>query len=349
MKAGFVTLSDMAAELERQNDAKADYVVDTREMTLLNGTELHVKGVTPSEMNVLPLAHGQIASRLKIPKRYYDRLLADHPQLLDFNVNGLFQAEPERRMVRTLDGKARAFLSDRYRRRDNYDLAMAALPVLKGIPGAEILSCNVTDTRMYIKALAPRLTDDIKVGDTVQAGVSIENSEVGLGALVVRPLIFRLICLNGMVVEEATRHYHIGKRVEVDENMEVYSDATLRLDDQAFFAKVGDLIKAAVDETKFNDIVARLRYTTQTPEMKDPVKGVELLANRYNLTDGERDGVLSHLVRESDLTLYSTIQAVTRYSQDLDSYDRASDLEKVGGVMLEMPERDWRQITLAGA
>ena len=146
-----------------------------------------------------------------------------------------------------------------------------------------------------------------------------------------------------MVTEEATRHYHVGKRVETDENYEVYSDETLRLDDAAFFAKVGDLVKAAVSETKFNAIVGALRGTTQTPEMKDPVKGVEVLANRYNLTDGERDGVLNHLVRESDLTLYSTIQAVTRYSQDLDSYDRASDLEKVGGKLLEMTERDWRR------
>ena len=346
MKAGFHSLTEMAAELERQNAVKADYVVDTREMTMLNGTELHLpNGI--GEQSVLPLAHGQIASRLKIPKRYYDRLLADHPQLLDLNVNGLFQSEPERRMVRTLDGRARAFLSDRYRRRDNFELAQAVFPVLKQIPDAQVLSCNLTDTRMYIKVVSPRLQADVKVGDTVQAGVSIENSEVGLGALVVRPLIFRLICLNGMVSDAATRHYHVGKQVDADENYEVYSDETLRLDDQAFFAKVGDTVQAAVTEARFQEIVASMRETTETAPMKNPIEGVKVLANRYSLTEGEEQGILTHLISEGDLSLYGALNAVTRASQDVEDYDRASEMEKLGGTMLTMAASDWREVATA--
>ncbi|MBL0089244.1 MAG: hypothetical protein IPP44_22195 [Ideonella sp.] len=39
-------------------------------------------------------------------------------------------------MVRTLDGQARAFLSDRYRRLDNYDLCEHVLPMLQRLPDA---------------------------------------------------------------------------------------------------------------------------------------------------------------------------------------------------------------------
>lgn len=339
MKQGFKSLTEMAHELERQNAVKQDYVVDTREMTMLNATEIHLPGGI-GEQAILPLAHRQIGQRLSIPAKYYDRLRTDHPQLLDLNVNGLFQAEPERRMIRTLDGKARAFLSDRYRRRDNFELANAVLPVLKQIPDAQVLSCALTDERMFIKVVSPRLQADVKVGDTVQAGVSIENSEVGLGALVVRPLLYRLICLNGMVTEAATRHYHVGKRVETDEDYSVYSDATLRLDDEAFFAKVGDTVNAAVSEATFQSIVAGLRETTETPKMADPIKGVEVLAKRYGMTEGESHGVLTHLIKDGDLTLYGAIQAVTRTSQDLESYDRASEFERLGGTMLTMASRE---------
>jgi len=38
--------------------------------------------------------------------------------------------KPERRMVRTLDGSTRAFLSDRYRPLDNFDLAHEVFHVL---------------------------------------------------------------------------------------------------------------------------------------------------------------------------------------------------------------------------
>ena len=41
-------------------------------------------------------------------------------------------------MVRTLDGNARAFLSDRYRRLDNYDLLAHVLPMLRELPDARV-------------------------------------------------------------------------------------------------------------------------------------------------------------------------------------------------------------------
>ena len=55
---------------------------------------------------------------------------SDAPALLAHNVNHWFKTQPAERMVRTLDGKARAFLSNRYRRLDNFDLLHAVMPVL---------------------------------------------------------------------------------------------------------------------------------------------------------------------------------------------------------------------------
>jgi uncharacterized protein (TIGR00255 family) len=50
-------------------------------------------------------------------------MLQEDPELLAANVNNWFHDQPQRRMVRTLDGKARAFLSDSYRTIDNLDVA----------------------------------------------------------------------------------------------------------------------------------------------------------------------------------------------------------------------------------
>lgn len=73
-------------------------------------------GICVSQSAVTDHAHGQIAQRLDIPAKYYNRMRSEAPALLAANVNNWFQEQPERRMIRTLDGKARAFLSDRYRR-----------------------------------------------------------------------------------------------------------------------------------------------------------------------------------------------------------------------------------------
>ena len=172
MKQG-KTLPEFVAELDRQQTAKRDFIADSTQLQMLTveqsnagsrtGVRLEVPINGHSEtFNVADNPHNQLSARLGIPKRYYDVMLAREPGLLANNVNTWLHRKPERRMVRTLDGTARAFLSDRYRRLDNYDLAQAVLPVLTGAnTEVRIESTQITDTRMYIKALFPRIEGEI--------------------------------------------------------------------------------------------------------------------------------------------------------------------------------------------
>ncbi|MCZ7679807.1 MAG: DUF945 domain-containing protein [Sandaracinaceae bacterium] len=53
----------------------------------------------------------------------------------------------------------------------------------------------------------------VKVGDVIEWGIDIANSELGLRSVQVTPITFRLICLNGMRAwrsEAALRLRHIG-------------------------------------------------------------------------------------------------------------------------------------------
>ena len=136
MKSG-ISLVDMAKEIQRQADLKADYMLDTRSLRLepfdsklyLNAYDQSgVPALEPLEVN--SIAHRQIGTHLKIPAAYYDKMLEEYPQLLAQNVNAWFQREPSVRMIRTIEGTARAFLSNRYRRIDNLDIASIVLPVL---------------------------------------------------------------------------------------------------------------------------------------------------------------------------------------------------------------------------
>ncbi len=49
----------------------------------------------------------------------------------------------------------------------------------------------------------------------------------------------------------------------------------------------------------------------------------------------------------NDLTLYGLSNAVTRYSQDVPSYDRASELEAIGYNVLSMGQRQWNRLNQA--
>ena len=171
-------------------------------------------------MDIKSTAHSQLSSYLDIPIKYYNRMLIEQPDLLAQNVNSWLERKSEQKMVRTLDGTVRALLSNRYRRIDHLDILQAVLPIIGQLPGAIFESCEITDTRMYLKIVNPRLQVDVTPGDTVQAGLIISNSEVGLGSVLVQPLVYRLVCSNGMVVNDAkTRRPHLGRVTSADEDL----------------------------------------------------------------------------------------------------------------------------------
>ena len=340
------TLLALGQELDRQRKARKDFIADTRTLeveTTGRQTVLALGMENTTEKFVLnELAHQQIASRLQIPYRYYQKMRDEYPSLLDDNVNSWFMKAPERRMIRTLDGAVRAFLSDRYRRLDNLELCAAVLPVIQDMKGAEVISCDVTETHLYLKVLNKKLKAEVSPGDVVQAGMVISNSEVGLGSLKVEPLAYRLVCKNGLIVKDFTqKRYHVGRQVETEEDAayELYSDETLRADDQAFFMKVRDTVRCAVDEAKFLMTVDRLRDTKNESTGPDPVRTVEVLADRYLLSQTERGSILRYFVMGADSSRYGLIQAVTRASQDSRDYNRATQLERLGGELLAEPVR----------
>ncbi|BBP03002.1 hypothetical protein TPL01_22140 [Sulfuriferula plumbiphila] len=353
MKSGR-SLVNLAQELERQLVTKQDMVVPSSLM------RCHTDEVGSCKMmieetggvgkyGITNLARRQLAEKLKIPFAYFERMRVEQPALLDRNVNTWLQTDNERRMIRTLDGQVRAVLSDRYRRLDNFDLAENVLPILQRLPDARFESVELTETKMYIKLVTPRLQYEMTPGDVVQAGIVITNSEVGHGTLSVQPLVYRLVCSNGLIASDrALRKTHVGRILQSDdEAITVFRDDTLAADDKAFFLKVRDVVEAAVSEATFRQVVEKMKKTLDIKLTGDPVKTVEVLANRYTLNEIERIGVLRHLIVEGDLSGYGLVNAVTHYSHDVEDYDRATEFEALGGKLIELPASEWKGLAEA--
>ncbi len=345
-------MQELAAELERQQTAKRDFVVNTGALSLDaqgGGIALNVtNGSMIDQYAVNEIAHRQIGQHLKIPAAYYDRMRTEYPELLALNANGWFSKMPDtKRMLRTMDGSARALLSDRYRRIDNFEVASAVLPIIRRMDGAGVESCELTDSRMYLKVVDPRVTAEIKKGDIVQAGVLVSNSEVGMGSVTVRPLIYRLVCSNGMIAEDGKlRKYHVGRANESREDFSIYRDETLEADDRAFLMKLEDSVKAAVDQARFAALVDKMREATEAEIKPQQVQQVvELTAKEYRFTEAEGQGILGHLAAGGDLSLYGLANAVTRQAQDVESYDRSTELEAIGYRIITMAPSMWRSLT----
>jgi hypothetical protein len=350
MKSGR-TISELAAELERQANTKKDYVADTRRLSMQpSGDGVVLVGVNGG-MTLRSTAHGQMASTLGIPKPYYDRMLQNEPDLLSRNVNTWLEKQPAKKLVRTLDGQVRAILSDSYRPLDNLDLAEAVLPKLVDLQ-ATVVSSEVTENRFYLKAVTARIQGEAKLGDVLQAGVVISNSEVGQGSLRVEAMDYRLVCLNGMIRETAVRKAHLGRGARgqdaIEDAREYFRTETRAADDRAFFLKVQDATAAMFDPERFNARLLQYREVSerQIAATADPVKVVEVTAKRFGLNDGERSSILQHLIRGGDMSQWGLANAVTRAAQDVESYDRATELESLGGDIVELPANDWKTLAV---
>lgn len=286
-------MQEVLVELNRQNQAKQDFISPAQGMRLReDGHTFEINHLTTNQQEVFgttSLFHRQVASALGIPAKYYDLMQAQKPELLAENVNSWFADKPSSYMVRSMDygaGQvARALLSERYRRIDNMEIATAVLPLFAGNDQYEVMSCEVTENRLYLKVVNHRLEMEVRKGDIVQAGVMISNSEVGLGAVSIQPLVYRLVCTNGMVVNDmGERRHHVGRQAKaVEDSFALYSDETMEAEDKAFLLKLRDTTMAAIDEARFSQVVGRLQESMEVPITGKVQDVVQLTAQSYGI------------------------------------------------------------------
>lgn len=348
-------LRSLGETLVQQLATKRDLMADTRRISL---AEFNDKPLTDmrllvdlpdgaEEFGINRHAHQQIGEALDLPWKTYERLLGTHPDLLGGLVNGLFAREPKTRMLRTLDGKVRAFLSDRYRPRDNWDLLeQAVLPALNDFRGSIVRfkEATLTDSKMYLKIVLDEMQLQItpKVGDILRGGVIVQNSEVGSGATRVAPFTDQLICTNGMVhTEYGQSSYHVGRRHTSGDGAEawdLYSDETLKLDDSAFFAKVADTVRGVLSQEVFEKIVADMRELSEMT-VSDVPAAVELIGERHGFTEVEQRMMLDRMFDAGDRSGWGIVNSITATARDLDDADRRVELETLAGSMTA--DRKW--------
>jgi hypothetical protein len=338
------TLVELAKELERLQESKRDFIAHTGKLEVVvdSNNKLRVAGLTGgTPFPIRRTANVQFAQRNGIPQRYFDRMVEDAPELAAANLNHWLHAEPEKRMVRTVEGEVRAFLSDRYRPLDNYELAESVIPVLNNF-GTEVRSSEVTESRMYIQAVLPKMSAEPRKGDVVQAGIVISNSEVGHGSLRIEPMIFRLVCINGMIAAQAIRKYHVGRRSGGEDDItELLTDETRRVDDAAFWMKARDLTKAAFNQKFFDAQVTKIVDAESVKVEGDIEDGVVEIQNRFNLSDGEKKHLLTNLIKDGGESQWAVTNAITKLAHTAESYDRSVELERLGGQVMEMPRRSF--------
>ena len=351
MVSTHTSLTALAEDLTRLDSLKNDFVPMTSQIEMSHdGTRIGLDGIGAYGMT--RLFETQLATRLSIPQKYYD-FVNEVPGLKAANVNSLLRHTSERRMVRTQDGTARAYLSDRYKPIDHLFVMEPFMQALteykKKGKGEFVVKANaLTDSRMCIQIMFPNITGEVvSVGrgkEKVNAGIMLSNSEVGLGSFDVRSFLWWQWCSNGATRESFIRKYHTGRRVGDDEeDYAIYSDKTIKLEMQAFQSRLSDIFTHAITDDAFQEVIRKIQGMTEDT-IEKPRAFIENVTKRFQLNEEQGDKILANMVNEGNLNRYGFMNGITRLAQEVEDADLSYSLEKLGGDIIDVKATEWKAL-----
>lgn len=329
-----MTLPELVRTVSMQEASKKDYLVDTSALNVQTNdhgdSNLRVPcGKTTTEYALTETARMQIAERLEVPFRYMEHIRSEHAALYDQTVNTLFKFHNEPRLIRTMGQSCRAILSPKYRILDNYAFLGAFLPLLAELPEAEVNEAYLSDTHIHVSVILRRTQLDVKPGDSVLFGVLLGNSEVGLGSLSVYHFLHRLVCSNGLVVQELEsnpmRKIHLGRRM---------LDLSAIPNEREVWLAYADHVRSTADREKFPQLIQRLRLAADQMVTANPVDAVEEVAKKHQLSKAESEEVLNRFLAGRDLSTWGLVNAVTEAAKLASTSQRKVELQAVGGKLL---------------
>jgi hypothetical protein len=349
------SLDELVATVIRDAQDRRDFIVSTTDLRMgsLPGNKVALRGPSNERIafDVTDHAHGQIAQAVGIPGGYYRHLQGRYPELLAENVNTLWVNEPQKRMVRTLRGVMRANMSDKYRRMDHDKILAPVLPVLKE-RGFEITSMEVTESKLWLQVVTPRIEGEVRKGDVVQAGFVLTNSEIGAGSLRFERMLYRLACTNGMILPDRVVKRHLGARQEVGQlDYEQFAEDTRRATDDALYLQLRDTIDSLTSPAAFQASLMALQDSAKDSVVErgvTPVDAFNAASSALELTSDEHTVALTEFLDAQDFTRWGLANAITWTANSHSSYERAVELEAVGGRLMTMPTRELYELVEVG-
>lgn len=337
-------LETLNAELQRQLDSQINVVIDSSQLDpIQNGSEFALRGapgthatefLPPEGAPLNPHAFSQLCQSVSphVPVKFGRELLNELPMTGAAMFRSLLRDHPKRRLVRLLDGRIRAVLSDSYRMIDNYDIMTAAIgTAMDPDVQARPLSASLTDNHMRLTLVAPQLWRALDTpanaghqffspgqladpawrsrhgisgdefaqygpddgGNAVWPGIRITNSETGSGATVVQLITIDRACFNMCVATTVQREIHLGSKLDPG----ILRSETIQADGKAKIMVIQDAIRSCFKQSEPGKPSAFDKWMNQREGaaaeiVHRPTLAVDNVVSACDLTQDQRDNLL---------------------------------------------------------
>jgi len=321
-------LQSLIEELERQKPLKWDRKIGSNELQMVSAENGGAFQIQDDAFPITDPCHNQIADKLEIPLKYYNKMKTEASELLSQNVNIWLEKKEKEFFIRGLGKSIRAFLSDHYRVIDHLDVLYSSLNELQAHE-AEIEDCYLSEIEMNIKVKSGKLRDFVRHrDDLIIGGLFFTNSETGHKALRVEPRLFRAKCSNGMIAEEfVTREVHLGNGDKLYDEM-VY--LSVRRSIRELFGRFGEIIQKLRDSTEL--------------KIKNPQKVINNVVEHYRLSEAQKENILMAFGSEPEYDKYGIANAITQAAQKEETWQKSIELERVGGRFICLPIEEFKAL-----
>lgn len=305
-----VVLGDLEHELARTERRHHDTQAVARSTRMTDDGRLVVDG-TPHRL--LPRALDQLAAKLRVPASYLSRCPTD---LAATNVNRWLEGSDAELLVRFDGDTVRALLSTRYRPVSHLEVVRG---LMQSVPEDTPVRYELQANLFMAQVLTP---GHMSLG--LHGGINVLNSETGHAAVQLSAMVFRTICLNGLILggQDVTlrrRHTH---------------DAARTLEELTGTARM-----AWSHAADYPDRFERTRLV----RIPDPEPVFDRIAAHHGLDKRQREALSLAFRIEPGGTLFEVINAVTRAANrpQLELEERVQ-LQELGGRMVALAEAGHR-------
>jgi hypothetical protein len=206
---------------------------------------------------------------------------------------------------------------------DNLALLNHVVDTLRDLPwDFAVDHCHEENGQLHLAVMAHDLGRNLDVGDKMNAGFFLKNSESANSETLACARTFRVSCENGALLE--------------CEKGQSFTISTVDAPPANWQLKIKDVIDRSFSGDGLDVDLARFRATTQQMVIT-PYEFLCHLAAQGLIDDDEQSEIQSAFNDAADFTMYGLINAVTQIAHGLRSNDkwvRAFQIERLGGEIL---------------
>ena len=302
-----ITLGEVYDRVDELSRNCHDSLIEVKDIFFESIEKINISGET---YQIRPIAQYSVAYRLGIPLQYLKRCPED---VQAFNLNYWIAHEKNEKLFFRFDGMdVRAIFTPKYIPVDNFEI-LERLDSL-GYRADTKVQCYLDDEFMSLSIPDGNKTFSLN-GNKITPGISISNSEVGLSSLRISAFFLRLVCTNGLIIQDkvSASFRHVSRKI-LSEFPSTFEKVAMKLGHQREKWEIST--KSTVD---------------------DPFHTIDNFNKRFQLRKSEQEAVEWGWTLEPGETMFHIVNAYTRGAQfDGLSAESRYRLQKAGGDILSM-------------